>query len=176
MPRKTTWPSALACAVCAATLTPRAGAVSIHTNQVAYDARGPKFAVIESDTPFTGSETASLVDDMTSIDVAPAKLSTVVTNDEWAPGEYFYTADFSPFRTSGTFHVRATVGGIDVASAPFQIADDALANLTIPSILSYYKAQRAVSPEEWAADQAVLLNDGSKRVDMRGGWCDASGT
>jgi glycosyl hydrolase family 9/cellulase-like Ig domain-containing protein len=179
-PRTTTWRSVVACALCAvcgATLTPRAatGAVSIHTNQIAYDARGPKFAVIESVTPFRGTETASLVDDTTSIDVAPARLSTVVTNDEWAPGEYFYTADFSAFQTAGTFHVRVTVGGIDVASAPFQIADDALANLTIPSILGYYKAQRAVSPEEWAADQAVLLNDGSKRVDLRGGWCDASG-
>ena len=55
MPRKTTGQSALACAlcaVCAATSTPRAatGAVNIHTNQVAYDARGPKFAVIESDS------------------------------------------------------------------------------------------------------------------------------
>ena len=180
MPRMTAGPSVVACALCAlcaTTLTPRAatGAVSIHTNQVAYDARGPKYAVIESDTPFTGTETASLIDDTTSIDVAPARLSTVVSNDEWAPGEYFYTADFSAFQTSGTFHVRATVAGIDVESAPFRIADDALAELTIPSILSYYKAQRAVSPEEWAADQAVLLNDGSKRVDMRGGWCDASG-
>ena len=58
------WRSAVTCALCAvyaATLTPRAttGAVSIHTNQVAYDARGPKLAVIESDTPFTGTETAS---------------------------------------------------------------------------------------------------------------------
>src|SRR5437660_11214011 len=88
------------CAVCGATLRPPAAsaAVSLHTNQVAYDARGPKVALIESETPFTGSETASLIDDMTSTDVVSAGLSTVLTNDEWAPGKHFYAADFSAFQ------------------------------------------------------------------------------
>jgi hypothetical protein len=50
-----------------------------------------------------------------------------------------------------------------------------LSRLTIPSILHYYNKQRANTPQELAADEKLLLFGSNKTVDLRGGWCDASG-
>ena len=51
-----------------------------------------------------------------------------------------------------------------------------LAKLTISSIIHYYNKQRANTPAELAADEHMhLAGGGDKTVDMRGGWCDASG-
>ncbi|MCW3118082.1 MAG: glycosyl transferase [Chitinophagaceae bacterium] len=57
----------------------------------------------------------------------------------------------------------------------FAVEVKALAKLTIPSIVHYYNKQRANTPAELAADEKLLLYGSSKTVDMRGGWCDASG-
>ncbi len=147
----------------------------IHVNQVAFDARGPKMALLQTDAPIADAAMAAIVDSASSAVVESVTLGAAMTNTDWAPGKSFYRGDFSSLQKAGTYRFRATVAGAMVSSEPFQIAESALVSLTFPSIVAYYKNQRATSPEETAADQAVLLNDGSKRVDMRGGWCDASG-
>jgi hypothetical protein len=152
-----------------------AAAPAIFVNQVAYDARGPKIALIQSDAQLTGAVTATLIDAASSAVQATDTLGKEETNNDWAPGKYFYRADFSAFSKTGSYKVRAAIGGTTVTSEAFAIDENALAKLTVPSIVNFYYKQRATSPEELAADAGVLLNDNSKRVDMRGGWCDASG-
>src|SRR6267378_6560031 len=85
------------------------------------------------------------------------------------------SSDLSALQKAGTYRVRATIGDTQVTSEAFKVDENALAKATIPSIVNYYFRQRATSAEEWAADAAVQVNDGSKKVDMRGGWTDASG-
>jgi MYXO-CTERM domain-containing protein len=171
---KTLSPTAILCAT--TLVTGAAGAVPvIRVNQIGYDARGPKVALIQTDAPLPEPATASLYDESSAASVATITLGAATTNEEWAPGKFFYRTDFSSFQMAGTYRVQADVDGSSIASEAFRIEDNALANLTFPSIVGYYQNQRADSPEEWAADEAVLLNDGSKTVDMRGGWCDASG-
>lgn len=150
------------------------GAPVLYVNNVAYDARGPKVAVLQVDAPLVAGGTATLIDEASAVQ-ATEPLGAAQTNADWAAGKTFYRADFSAFSKAGTYRVRINAGGTTVTSEPFRIDDNALAKAVVPSIIQYYFKQRATSAQEWAADEGVLLNDNSKRVDMRGGWCDASG-
>jgi hypothetical protein len=149
-------------------------APAIYVNQIAYDLRGPKSAVIQTDAQLTGTVTATLIDDASAVQLTDT-LVDAGTVAEWSPGKFFYRADFSALQKAGTYRVRATLNGTQVTSESFTLGENALAKAVVPSIVQYYFKQRATSSQETAADAAVLLNDGSKRVDVRGGWCDASG-
>jgi hypothetical protein len=167
--------AALTSAAFGAWLAVAAAGPTIFVNQVAYDLRGPKVALIQTDAALSGTATASVIDDATSAEQLTVTLTDAGTIDEWTPGKFYYRADFSALHRAGTYRVRATIGGRQVTSDAFAVGENALARATIPSIVHYYFRQRATSPEEWSADSAVQLDDGSKTVDMRGGWADASG-
>ncbi len=94
---------------------------------------------------------------------------------EWFPGRYFYRADFSAFRQPGRFFLRLNQNGTPFESAAFDLAPQALATQTIPGIIGFYQHQRANSPAELETDQHLLLFGSTNTVDLRGGWCDASG-
>ncbi|HEV7991132.1 MAG TPA: glycoside hydrolase family 9 protein [Gemmatimonadaceae bacterium] len=156
-------------------LAARSAAPAIFVNQVAYDLRGPKVALIQADAALPNTVTASVIDDATSAVQMTVRLTDAGRIDEWTPGKFYYKADFSALRKAGNYRVRATIAGTEFTSDAFVVGENALAKATIPSIVHYYFRQRATSAEEWAADSAVRVNDGSKTVDMRGGWTDASG-
>ncbi|HTE01735.1 MAG TPA: glycoside hydrolase family 9 protein [Mucilaginibacter sp.] len=148
----------------------------IYINQVGFDSRGPKIAVIGSDEPLpantkffvinvsAGGKTA-----FTGTIGAPQKVK------EWFPGKIFYQADFSKLTKEGKYLVEFYVGHAVFGSATFTITENALAKLTISSILRYYNKQRANTPEELEADSHITLFGSTKTADLRGGWCDASG-
>jgi hypothetical protein len=146
----------------------------IHVNQVAFDSRGAKIAVVENDAAFTGELDFSVAD-TSSLIVFTGKLGMEERVEEWRPGAYFYKADFSAFQQAGKYRLRLTINGKTWESEEFVIGSDALARLTIPSILQYYRKQRANTPAEIEADAHVQLWGSTQTVDMRGGWCDASG-
>ena len=148
---------------------------AIFVNQVAYDLRGPKVALVQLDAPLASTASAAVIDDVTSVAQMTVKLTDAGAVDDWTPGKFYYRVDFSILRKPGTYRIRTTIGGTQVTSDAFTVGENALARATIPSIVSYYFRQRATSAEEWAADSAVRVNDGSKTVNMRGGWADAAG-
>lgn len=160
---------------CGVAIAATSAAPAIFVNQVAYDLRGPKVALIQVDAALSSSATATVIDDATSVVQMTVPLTNAGTVDDWTPGKFYYKADFSALHRAGTYRVRASIGGTQVTSETFTVDENALARATIPSIVHYYFRQRATSAEEWAADSAVLVNDGSKTVNMRGGWTDASG-
>lgn len=146
----------------------------IHVNQVAYDSRGPKMAVVASDGPLPAALPFTLVKADGSA-AYKGRLGKGEQVQDWFPGKYYYRADFSAFRAAGVFRVAVTVKGATHVSPAFEIGEDALALTAVPAILHFYKGQRANTPEEEDADKQVLLYGSNKRVDVRGGWCDASG-
>jgi len=144
-----------------------------YVNQVAFDARGAKTIVVRNDAKFVAGTTFQLQSAAGKITFT-GKLSGALQVDEWAKGAYFYQADFSGVTTEGKY--RVVIGKNNGAASDwFEIKENALAVTTIPSVLSYYNRQRANTPTEWQADAAVQLYGSDKTVDMRGGWCDASG-
>ncbi len=146
----------------------------IYVNQVAFDVEGAKMAVIRNDLKLNGTVTFSLINTAGKATFS-GLLKGPLQIEQWVKGAYFYQADFSTFHESGKYKVGVKVGGKLCLSDEFTISDNALANITLPSIISYYNLQRANTPTELAADKQLLLFGSDKTVDMHGGWCDASG-
>ena len=146
----------------------------IYVNQVAFDSRGAKMAVVSNDAKLTGSTIFTLTDregktTYTGMLKGPLQIT------QWAKGTFFYQADFSSVSKSGIYKVNISVNGKRYVSDEFNISPNALAVTTMPSIINYYNKQRANTPTELEADKHLLLYGSDKTVDMHGGWCDASG-
>ncbi|KAI9451726.1 glycosyl transferase family protein [Russula earlei] len=132
-------------------------------------------AVIGTETPLKGSPPCMLIDTRSGKAVFTASLSQPQQLPEWQPGQWFYQADFSAFQAEGSYVLCVPNDKQPYYSDTFRIEENALAHLTLGSIIRYYHRQRAVTPQELAADAQVLLYNSNTRVDLRGGWCDASG-
>lgn len=147
----------------------------IYINQVAFDSSAPKTALIGDEQKYTKPVAFTLVDAVTTKTVFTGKLGRSEQINEWMPGKYFYKADFSAFRQTGKYELCVNVAGKRYKSDAFKIGDDELAKLTIPSVIHYYRKQRADKPLELANDAKIKLYGSDKTVDLRGGWCDAGG-
>ncbi|TWI99992.1 cellulase-like Ig domain-containing protein [Mucilaginibacter frigoritolerans] len=148
---------------------------TIYANQIGFDSRGPKIALVSFDHPLRRKTVFNLVNTSSHQTVFTGVLSGPETIDEWTPGKIYYRADFSAFNKDGKYAITVTSEEQTVASYPFIIEEDALAKLTIKSIIHYYHKQRANTPEELAADAHMKMIGSDKTVDIHGGWCDASG-
>ena len=147
----------------------------IYVNQVGFERDGPKVALIGTGNALTGKEGFHLIGEGSGKVEFSGMLGSGQRIDEWAPGRTFYRADFSGFKNAGRYRVSCVIDGKTAVSEPFTIADNALARLTISSVIHYYNRQRANTPQELAADGHMRLFGSDRTVDMRGGWCDASG-
>ncbi|WP_157766359.1 ThuA domain-containing protein [Pedobacter ginsengisoli] len=147
----------------------------IHVNQVAYDLAGPKQAVISLEGGSLELKKFTLINASDQKISFSAALKTAGSVAEWFPDRQFYTADFSSFNKPGKYKIDVLFKGKHCTSASFDISAQALAVNTLPSIINYYKKQRANTPQELEADKKMLLFGSEKRVDVHGGWGDASG-
>jgi hypothetical protein len=157
---------------------------TISVNQAVFPPAAPKVAVVSSDTALA-SRDFFIQDDNTNI-LFSGKLSATQHLDDWAPGRYFYQADFSTLAKPGHYYLQITkparvldqgrVFGPDgPRSAYFDIGDADWARPMVASIIHYYHEQRANTPPEMKADSQLRLYGSDRRVDLHGGWCDASG-
>jgi hypothetical protein len=148
----------------------------IYINQIGFNTNAPKMAVIRVDKKLSSNIKFSLVNTVSGKTDYIGILSSAQTINEWTPGKTYYRADFSGYKNAGKYNLRIVADGKSYLSYPFEIGDDLLAKRTISSIIHYYNKQRANTPAELAADEHMhLVGGGDKTVDVRGGWCDASG-
>ena len=145
---------------------------SIYLNQVGFDSKGPKIAVIGLDHQFPDKTMFSIINVENNNIEFTGTLGKPQSVNEWAPAMTYYQADFSLFREPGKYILSLSTGG---TSYPFAIEENALAKLTISSIIHYYNKQRANTSAELAADAHMHMIGSDKTVDIHGGWCDASG-
>ena len=149
--------------------------IIIHVDQVAYDQTALKSAVVETARPLPALSHFQIVDLQTLKTVFTGTLAADQVCADWFPGKHFYRADFSSFQQPGHFRLQFDGGGKVYDSFDFEIGLNALATETVPAIISFYQHQRANTPEELKADAHLILYGSTNTVDLRGGWCDASG-
>lgn len=147
----------------------------IYVNQVAYDSEAPKKAVVKLDVLLKETINFSLINTASQQTDFKGILKKQGAIEQWTPGKYYYSADFSAFVKPGKYKVSIRVKNKYYASEEFIIGKNALLMNTLPSILQYYHQQRANTPQELEGDAHMLLFGSDKRVDIRGGWADASG-
>lgn len=150
-------------------------AITILSNQVAYDLDGSKKAMVRSNLPLKEGTTFRLINALTLETVYEHALSAGQEIKEWFPGVYYYEADFTSFTKSGYYRVQVLADGELFSSAGFQIEHHAIAKITLPAVVDFFYHQRANSPQELESDKKLRLFGSTKRVDLHGGWCDASG-
>lgn len=149
--------------------------VKIFVNQVAFDDHHTKIAIIEGSKGRLKNPEFRIVNIKTGNTEFKGQTGKGETVDEWAPGNQYYKADFSAFQKHGSYRLQLSIADSIYQSASFIISPHALENSCLPAILHYYNKQRANTPAELLADSHVQLYGSSTRVDLRGGWCDASG-
>jgi hypothetical protein len=147
----------------------------IYLNQIAFDSRSPKVGVVQFDSKLTKAISFNLVNIATGGVAYTGLLTEPETIADWAPGKLFFQADFSAFKIAGKYRLRIKYNGAVYTSFPFEIGENAVARRTLSAIIHYYNKQRANTPGELAADAKMQLFGSNQRVDLRGGWCDASG-
>lgn len=148
---------------------------AIATNQVGYEAAGPKFAVLAlGDGPaFTALRLRDAATGDIVFETTPGQAAGV---DSWKSQRY-QTAEFSSFAGIGRFILEALdSAGAVTASEPFEIAEKLYAERFPPALLAYFRSQRAADIYD-TADRAIAFigNKRNSRADVHGGWYDASG-
>jgi len=148
---------------------------TIYVNQAIFPPTTPKTAVVGTDQLLPVNTTFSLVDVGTNTTAFTGQLTSPASVKEWNAGNRFYQADFSAFRQPGIYRIRINASGLSATSDQFSIGGEDWGRPMVSAILHYYNKQRANTPAELTADSHLLLFGSDKRVDLHGGWCDASG-
>jgi len=136
---------------------------AIYMNQVAFEADGPKTAIVEGTSSLAG--TAFTLKRGTVV-AATGVLSPATQLSDWKSGIYYYQARFDTVKTAGTYTL--TTGS--VTSGSFAIGKDSLVGMGLTKVLGFFNADRWVG-----ADNVTKYDGGGTTYDMQGGWKDATG-
>lgn len=151
----------------------RADEAKILTNQVGYNATGPKHAVIlgSAQDQFTACTLNDARDDHKVLDIPAQHAGPVQKWRDWN----FWTIDFDSFSTEGTYYLVCTSGDQTIHSHPFLIQRLVLERNTLSDAIYFFKEERSTGLMD-KADRHLPF-DGKKAgfVDAHGGWWDATG-
>ncbi|ENN2391655.1 glycoside hydrolase family 9 protein [Vibrio alginolyticus] len=139
------------------------------TNHIGYERLGPKKAIIQTEQPHLSSYTAQLICATSEQTVATFAVEEQGKVANWHQG-YFYLIDFSSFTTSGDYFLQVE----DTRSSSFIVGEHILLDQTLSDVIHYFKSQRCGGIFDKQDRQLPVLNS-NKKVDVHGGWYDASG-
>nr|WP_086939198.1 glycoside hydrolase family 9 protein [Thaumasiovibrio occultus] len=137
------------------------------TNHIGYECFGPKQAVIANPTADASVALLKRCQDNHTMLQLPVKACGPVA--QWHTGSYAMV-DFSELEAAGDYYLQ--VG--ETLSHPFTVAEGLLMDRTFSDLLHYFKSQRCSGRFD-EADRQALLFGSDKRIDVHGGWYDASG-
>ncbi len=139
------------------------------TNHIGYERLGPKKAIIQTEQPHLSSYTAQLICATSEQTVATFAVEEQGKVANWHQG-YFYLINFSSFTTSGDYFLQVE----DKRSSSFIVGEHILLDQTLSDVIHYFKSQRCGGIFDQQDRQLPVLNS-NKKVDVHGGWYDASG-
>ncbi|MGY3054613.1 hypothetical protein ACVWYG_002820 [Pedobacter sp. UYEF25] len=149
--------------------------IKVLVNQVAYNTKSNKEAIIKSDKIFPTKLAFQVQNTANDRIVFTGIIKKAEQVKDWSGEISYRKLDFSSFQKPGTYRIVFEFQQKQYASPTFKIGDDELAKIAFPAIASFFYHQRANSRQEQEADKHVKLYGSEKTVDLRGGWCDASG-
>ena len=140
-------------------------------NQVGYDVDQPISVIVKSDNLANGAEYSVMSNGSA---VKTGKLSAGSNPDNWLNNGKFYVADLSGL-AAGKYTLQVSENGQVQNSGEFTVGENALAKNTLATVLDYFYNDRADDPtvEGWDKQMPVYKSD--KKLDVHGGWYDASG-
>ncbi|GAD78486.1 glycoside hydrolase family 9 protein [Vibrio ezurae] len=142
-------------------------------NQIGYSTTAPKVGVLRTSSPLSLQkvDTADviIVDLHTGQEVMRVPLQPGKQVEHWNVG-WSYPFDFSQLTINGRFIARFE----QLDSLAFDIQPQLLFQRTFSDLLHYFKSQRCSGSFD-KADKNARLFGSESRIDVSGGWYDASG-
>jgi len=155
--------------------------MEILINHIGYDTESTKKAVIKSRRGSGHPEQALEFLVIESESGNPAFrgkarfIGSVASWKDWV----FWILDFSGMKQTGGFYIELDPPVRSprslIRSQPFEIAEDLLLDRTIPAVLLYFRSQHCTGIWDQADRNVGFVGRRSDRVDVHGGWYDASG-
>lgn len=160
-------------------LATTAGATnSFYYNQVGYDVGQPVSIIVESDQDLEGTEwtlfQAGSNADMLGKTVISGTFRKGINPDNWSRNGKYYVVNLGDSLPAGTYNL-GSVSGSPSSSDNFIIAENALAANTLKSVMDYFYKDRADKDPIVGWDKSVPVEGSGKKLDVHGGWYDASG-
>jgi hypothetical protein len=137
-------------------------------NHIGYDCLSSKQALILSAQSLS-NHTVDLVDAHNQTVIMQLPITTCPNTDQWSI-DPTYQVNFDHLTVAGHYYLQCNKH----RSATFEIADGLLMKHTFSDVLHYFKSQRATGTFDKADRQAKVFGSNT-RVDVHGGWYDASG-
>jgi hypothetical protein len=146
--------------------------VKVLVNQVGYELAGPKLAVIlgypgDAFTRFAVLKTGSGEKVLSGV---PAYVGPVRKWKDWD----FWTIDWSGVDQEGAYIIECASPKGLVRSHPVSVKKNVLERNTLSDVIYYFKGQRSSGPWD-KADREMGFEGQEGRVDVHGGWFDATG-
>jgi hypothetical protein len=147
--------------------------IKILTNHLGYEPQRFKQAIVEAyqDDQISGCTIRKYNDDQKVASVEPIKVGKI---DQWK-NWYFWAIDFSSVKQEGEYCIECETNRGTIRSFPFLIQENILERHTISDVISYFKGQRCVGQMEKADREMTFADERKERIDVHGGWQDASG-
>jgi hypothetical protein len=147
-------------------------------NHLGYECSAAKVAVVRTSNKLEASN-FSLLRYPGGEAVFHGEVRAAGSVDKWRDWT-FYTLDFSAFTEPGEYYLHVETGSAprpyDASiSFPFEIGNDLLYKKTLTDCIDYFKTQRSSGRFDRKDRQAAFVGDREDRVDVHGGWFDASG-
>jgi hypothetical protein len=165
-------PALLAALILLAASAASAEEVKVLTNQVGYEAAGPKLAVIEGH-PGDAFGRFTVMDMKTGEKVLSGLPRHAGPVEKWKNWD-FWTIDWSAVAGEGTYVIECVSPNGAVRSHPVSVQKNALERNTLSDVIYYFKGQRSSGPWD-KADRTMKFEGKPGTVDVHGGWFDATG-
>ena len=141
-------------------------------NHLGYRPDAPKIALVQSSTALPVERFAlHAEDDRRVVFTGPLRPRGPVSR--WRDWQY-WEADFSDYRGTGEHFIRVETGDTPLASHRFPISPALYDAQLLSDLLHYFKSQRCTGIFD-RADRSAPLFGSEGRLDVHGGWYDASG-
>ena len=159
--------------VCLFPVLLRAQTVTVLTNQIGYEPTKAKNAIIMADRQLA-LPSWQLIDTKTGKVAYTGKPVFSGPVSKWK-NWLFWTVDFTPYATEGTYQIQVAGPGKTVSSYPFVIGKNVLEQYTLSDVIYYFKGQRSSGLLDKADHKSALAGRSSDTLDVHGGWYDATG-
>jgi hypothetical protein len=146
--------------------------IKVLTNHLGYEQNAPKRAVIlgHAGDVVTVFHVVDFATGKTVLVGSTCNVGRIAQWKDWV----FWTADFTPLGTDGTYVLECITSQGKVDSFPFLVQHDLLEKNTLSSVIYYFKGQRCSGLLD-LADHHAKFEDTTNTADVHGGWYDATG-
>ncbi len=144
-------------------------------NHIGYEPKGETRIILESSVPLPDQPRAFLLDEAGRTTGMDGDMSFLGEVSGWQ-GRFYYDWPFDlPDAGEGRYRLMIRSGSESVLTDSFEIRAGLFADLLITDILCYFRSVRCSDEYDRQDRSLPITGSQDRRVDVRGGWYDASG-